>query len=45
MDGVLAISQRMAQIEATLGFRYADEIVHRNDLVLLDEPGYKDPEA
>ncbi len=36
--------KKSSQIEATLGFRYADEIVHRNDLVLLDEPGYKDPE-
>jgi len=28
--------KKSSQIEATLGFRYADEVVHRNDLVLLE---------
>ncbi|MBK9518521.1 MAG: glutamate 5-kinase [Anaeromyxobacter sp.] len=29
--------KKTSEIEATLGFRYADEVIHRNDLVLLDE--------
>jgi glutamate 5-kinase len=28
--------KKSTEIEATLGFKYTDEVVHRNDLVLLD---------
>jgi glutamate 5-kinase len=28
--------KKTGEIEATLGFRYADEVVHRNDLVILE---------
>jgi glutamate 5-kinase len=28
--------RKSSEIEGTLGFKYADEVVHRNDLVLLD---------
>jgi glutamate 5-kinase len=28
--------KKSSEIEATLGFKYTDEVVHRNDLVLLD---------
>jgi len=29
--------KKTGEIEATLGFKYTDEVVHRNDLVLLEE--------
>jgi glutamate 5-kinase len=36
-DDVRKLSgKKTSEIERTLGFRYTDEVVHRNDLVLLD---------
>jgi glutamate 5-kinase len=29
--------KKTSEIEATLGFKYTDEVIHRNDLVLLEE--------
>ena len=35
--------RRRGDFEAVLGYRYTDEIVHRNDLVLLDDDGDDKP--
>ena len=37
--------RKAAEIEPTLGYRYCDEVVHRDDLVILEAESAADPRA